>query len=78
MQHTSHYSHTQQQFVPSPHLPEIPQSLQSSPTMPQHVTCLQPLGGRLHILPTNLAKFCDGCGAPYLKRDFKVLFRMRC
>ncbi|KAF9587029.1 hypothetical protein IFM89_039715 [Coptis chinensis] len=72
--HASHFSQTHQ-FVPSAHLPEISHALQS-PTMSQHVTCLQPLtgaqvGGRLHIMPTSPAKFCDGCGAPYLRETSK-------
>ncbi|PIA26658.1 hypothetical protein AQUCO_09100072v1 [Aquilegia coerulea] len=70
--HVAHFPHSHQ-FVPSPQLPEIPQALQS---MSQHATCLQPLtggqvGGRLHILPTTPAKFCDGCGAPYLRETSK-------
>nr|DAD36052.1 TPA_asm: hypothetical protein HUJ06_006692 [Nelumbo nucifera] len=51
-QHAPHFSHTHQ-CGPS-HLPEMTHAHQS-PTMPQHMSCLQPLtgghvGGRLHVL----------------------------
>ncbi|KAG9442348.1 hypothetical protein H6P81_018202 [Aristolochia fimbriata] len=59
----------------SPHLPELPSSHQS-PTLAQHLSCLQPLsvghiGGRMHLLPTTPAKYCDECGAPYLRETSK-------
>ncbi|KAM0026980.1 putative Zinc finger C2HC domain-containing protein [Helianthus debilis subsp. tardiflorus] len=47
---------------------------QGSSTMSQQMACLQPLGhlgGRLHVLPTSPAKFCDECGAPYLRETSK-------
>ncbi|KAK9076160.1 hypothetical protein SSX86_004493 [Deinandra increscens subsp. villosa] len=47
---------------------------QGSSTLSQHMACLQPLGhlgGRLHGLPTSPAKFCDECGAPYLRETSK-------
>ncbi|CAL5430270.1 unnamed protein product [Camellia sinensis] len=69
-QHLSHFSHNHQ-CGPPPHLPEIAHT-QQSPTISQHMACLQPLsgghvGGRLHVL----AKFCDECGAPYLRETSK-------
>ncbi|KAK1324975.1 Uncharacterized protein QJS10_CPA01g00164 [Acorus calamus] len=65
-------------FTPCPHsshLQEIPHSHQS-PTMSQHIPCMPHLtgchvGGRLHLLPTGPAKFCDECGAPYLRETSK-------
>ncbi|KAI3698473.1 hypothetical protein L2E82_42046 [Cichorium intybus] len=56
------------QYSQSSHLPEI------SSTMSQQMACLQPLthlAGRLHVLPTSPAKFCDECGAPYLRETSK-------
>lgn len=73
-QHSAHFSHSHQCGPPS-HLPEIPHGHQS-PTIPQHMACLQPItgghvSGRLHVLPTSPAKFCDECGAPYLRETSK-------
>lgn len=56
------------------HLQDIPHQHQS-PTMPQHL-CMQSLsgghvGGRLHFQLTTPAKFCDECGAPYLRETSK-------
>lgn len=60
-QHEAHFSQNHQ-CGPSSHLPE----------MSQHMACLQPLtGGRLHVLPTSPAKFCDECGAQYLRETSK-------
>ncbi|XP_050275755.1 uncharacterized protein At2g02148 isoform X2 [Quercus robur] len=71
--HASHFAHSHQ-CVPPSHLTEISHCHQ--PTISQQMACLQPLtgghaGGRLHVLPSNLAKFCDECGAPYLRETSK-------
>lgn len=61
------------QYSQSSHLPEIGHTQQSS-AMSQQLACLQPLthlGPRLHVLPTSPAKFCDECGAPYLRETSK-------
>ncbi|PKA58722.1 Uncharacterized protein AXF42_Ash000815 [Apostasia shenzhenica] len=73
-QHVPHFSHIYQ-CTHSSHVPDIAHQHQS-PTMPQHLSCLQTLpgvhvGGRLHLLPTSPAKFCDECGAPYLRETSK-------
>lgn len=73
-QHATHYSHLHQS-THSSHVADIPHQ-HPSPSMPQHMTCLQclsgvPVGGRLHFLPTSPAKFCDECGAPYLRETSK-------
>lgn len=71
-QHTTHFAQHHQCGPPS-HLPEIAHAQQSS-AIPQHMACLQPLGhlgGRLHVLPTSPAKFCDECGASYLRETSK-------
>ncbi|KAE8710105.1 Prenylyltransferase superfamily protein [Hibiscus syriacus] len=74
-QHPAHFPPNHQCGTPS-HLPEINHSHQS-PTMPQHIVCLQPLaggdhvGGRLHVMPTNPPKYCDECGALYLRETSK-------
>ncbi|KAL6968785.1 hypothetical protein U1Q18_051998, partial [Sarracenia purpurea var. burkii] len=73
-QHGAHFSHNHQCGPPS-HLTEIAHA-QQSPTISRHTACLQPLpgghvGGRLHILATGPAKFCDECGAPYLRETSK-------
>ncbi|XP_030509537.2 uncharacterized protein At2g02148 isoform X1 [Cannabis sativa] len=71
-QHTPQYSQNHQ-CGPTPHLPEI--GAHHSPTLSQHIACLQPLtghvGGRLHVLASSPAKFCDECGAPYLRETSK-------
>ncbi|GJQ94226.1 putative pentatricopeptide repeat-containing protein [Tanacetum coccineum] len=72
-QSISHGQYTQHnQCGSSSHLPEIGPT-QCTPTMSQQMGCLQPLhlGGRLHILPTSPAKFCDECGSPYLREISK-------
>ncbi|KAK9274469.1 hypothetical protein L1049_021717 [Liquidambar formosana] len=73
-QHPAHFSHSHQCGPPS-HLPDIAHAHQS-PTISQHMVCLQPLtgghvGGRLHVMPSSPAKFCDECGAPYLRETSK-------
>ncbi|XP_024024661.1 uncharacterized protein At2g02148 [Morus notabilis] len=73
-QHAAQYSQSHQCAPPS-HLPELGHA-HHSPTMSQHIACLQPLtggyvGGRLHVLPSSPAKFCDQCGAPYLRETSK-------
>ncbi|GFS43092.1 hypothetical protein Acr_00g0083540 [Actinidia rufa] len=71
--HAAHFSHNHQCGSTS-HLPEISHA-QQSPIISQHMACLQPLSGghlgeRLHVLPSP-AKFCDECGAPYLRETSK-------
>ncbi|XP_009770764.1 uncharacterized protein At2g02148 [Nicotiana sylvestris] len=71
-QHIAHFSHNQQ-CGPQSHLPEIAQP-QQSPTISPHMACLQQfgnVGGRMHIMPTSPAKFCDECGTPYLRETSK-------
>ncbi|KAL9328987.1 hypothetical protein ACSQ67_003990 [Phaseolus vulgaris] len=73
-QHAGPYSHNPQSGPPS-HLSEISHAHQPI-SISQHMNCLQPLsgghvGGRLHMLPTTPAKFCDECGAPYLRETSK-------
>lgn len=72
-QHAAHFSHNHQ-CTSSPHLPDIAHSHQSS-SISQHMASLQSLSGhvgsRLHILPTSPAKFCDECGAPYMRETSK-------
>ncbi|CAA3023529.1 Hypothetical predicted protein [Olea europaea subsp. europaea] len=63
----THFMHSQQC------VPELSHN-QDSSTIPQHIACLQPIGhvgGRLHVLATSPAKFCDECGAPYLRETSK-------
>ncbi|KAK3131340.1 hypothetical protein QOZ80_6BG0505150 [Eleusine coracana subsp. coracana] len=60
----------------APHLSDNhnPQHQQQSYLSP-HLPCLQSgqghLGGRMNILPTSPAKFCDECGSPYLRATSK-------
>ncbi|KAK7359557.1 hypothetical protein VNO77_01518 [Canavalia gladiata] len=73
-QHAGPYSHNHQSGPPS-HLPEISHAHQST-SISQHMTCLQPLpgghvGGRMHMLSPTPAKYCDECGAPYLRETSK-------
>ncbi|XP_042980482.1 uncharacterized protein At2g02148 isoform X1 [Carya illinoinensis] len=74
MHPASHYPHSHQ-CAPASHLPEI--SHPHQPTISQQMASLQPLtggghaGGRLHVLPSSPAKFCDECGAPYLRETSK-------
>ncbi|KAH0756971.1 hypothetical protein KY290_020464 [Solanum tuberosum] len=71
-QHIAHFSHNQQ-CGPQSHLPEIVHAQQSLTNSP-HMACLQQLGhvgGRMHIMPTSPAKFCDECGTPYLRETSK-------
>ncbi|PIN13297.1 hypothetical protein CDL12_14082 [Handroanthus impetiginosus] len=70
--HAAHFMHNQQ-CVPPPQLPEITHNQQPS-AMAHHIACLQSLGhvgGRLHVMPTSPAKFCDECGVPYLRETSK-------
>ncbi|GAU13765.1 hypothetical protein TSUD_82740 [Trifolium subterraneum] len=72
-QHAGPYSHNHQNGSPS-HLSEISHSHQ--PSISQHMNCLQSFTGghvvgRMHMLPPSLAKFCDECGAPYLRETSK-------
>ncbi|KAL7110912.1 hypothetical protein ACP275_05G055600 [Erythranthe tilingii] len=69
--HASMYMHSQQ-CVPPPQLPEITHNQHSA--MAQHIACLQShthVGGRLHVMPSSPAKFCDECGVPYLRETSK-------
>ncbi|XP_031742092.1 uncharacterized protein At2g02148 isoform X2 [Cucumis sativus] len=74
-QHTSHFAHNHHCGQPS-QLQDISHT-HHSPTLSQHMASLQPLsgghvGGRLHHgLPSSPAKFCDECGAPYLRETSK-------
>ncbi|KAK9935676.1 hypothetical protein M0R45_022766 [Rubus argutus] len=68
-QHAVHYSQNHE-CGPTSHLAEIPHG-HHSPTISQHLACLQHVGGRLHVLPSNPAKFCDECGTPYLRETSK-------
>ncbi|XP_021909845.1 uncharacterized protein At2g02148 isoform X4 [Carica papaya] len=73
-QHAAHF-HQNHQCGPPSHIPDIAHAHQS-PTISQHMACLQPLagghvGGRLHVMPTSPAKFCDECGVPYLRETSK-------
>ncbi|VVB03868.1 unnamed protein product [Arabis nemorensis] len=49
--------------------PELSHTHQS-PSISQHMACLQPLTGS-HVMPTSPAKFCDQCGAQYLRETSK-------
>ncbi|XP_010424998.1 PREDICTED: uncharacterized protein At2g02148-like [Camelina sativa] len=49
--------------------PELSHTHQS-PSISQHMACLQPLTGG-HVMPTSPAKFCDQCGAQYLRETSK-------
>ncbi|XP_050210974.1 uncharacterized protein At2g02148 [Mercurialis annua] len=75
-QHSTQFSQNHQ-CGPNSHLPEISHANQS-PSISQHMAYLQlqPLtgghvGGRLHLMPASPAKFCDECGAPYLRETSK-------
>lgn len=75
-QSISHGQHVQypqhNQCGSSSHLPEIGHT--QGETLSQQMACLQPLshlGGRLHVPPTSPAKFCDECGAPFLRETSK-------
>ncbi|KAG2302055.1 hypothetical protein Bca4012_060379 [Brassica carinata] len=50
--------------------PELSQSQHQSPSISQHMVCLQPLTGG-HVMATGPAKFCDQCGAQYLRETSK-------
>ncbi|XP_008644220.1 uncharacterized protein [Zea mays] len=62
------------QCTSTPHLSDNPQHQQQA-YLSQHISCLQVgqghLGGRMHIIPTSPAKFCDECGSPYLRATSK-------
>ncbi|KAL8172314.1 hypothetical protein V2J09_024118 [Rumex salicifolius] len=69
----SHFSHDQ--CIQPSRLPEIV-LVQSSPTIPQTMVSLQSLAGshsvgRMHLMPTSPAKFCDECGTPFLRETSK-------
>nr|ADQ43199.1 unknown [Schrenkiella parvula] len=50
--------------------PELSHAQHQSPSISQHMTCLQPLTGG-HVMPTSPAKFCDQCGSQYLRETSK-------
>ncbi|WCJ17625.1 hypothetical protein M5689_000030 [Euphorbia peplus] len=73
--HQSQHSSTQfcqnHQCGPTPHSLEMAHS-----SISQHMAYLQPLagslvGGRLHLMPQSPAKYCDECGAPYVRETSK-------
>ncbi|CAI9089986.1 OLC1v1024649C2 [Oldenlandia corymbosa var. corymbosa] len=69
--HQAHYSHNQ--HCGAPHMSDITHPQQSS-GIHQHLACMPTLGhvgGRLHVLPTSPAKYCDECGTPYLRETSK-------
>ncbi|KAG6396806.1 hypothetical protein SASPL_142963 [Salvia splendens] len=73
--HSSHSTHymLSQQCIPPPQLPEMVHNQQPSLAL-NHIASLQSLGhvgGRLHVMPTSPAKFCDECGVPYLRETSK-------
>ncbi|XP_047974830.1 uncharacterized protein At2g02148 isoform X1 [Salvia hispanica] len=73
--HSSHSTHymLSQQCIPPPQLPEMVHNQQPSSAL-NHIASLQSLGhvgGRLHVMPTSPAKFCDECGVPYLRETSK-------
>ncbi|XP_052205999.1 uncharacterized protein At2g02148 [Diospyros lotus] len=73
-QQAAHFSQNHQCGAPS-HLAEIAHSQQSA-TITQQMACLQTfsgghVAGRIHVMPTSPAKFCDECGAPYLRETSK-------
>lgn len=64
------------QCASAPPLSDNPQQQhQQQAYLSQHISCLQVgqshLGGRMHIVPTSPAKFCDECGSPYLRATSK-------
>lgn len=70
--HATHFMHNPQ-CVPPSQLQEIAHNQQQS-SISQHIACLQSLShvaGRLHVMPTSPAKFCDECGVPYLRETSK-------
>lgn len=72
--------HTNSQFplinpcASASHVPDNPQHYHSY--LSPHIASLQAgvhghLGGRVNILPSSPAKFCDECGSPYLRATSK-------
>ncbi|XP_056849580.1 uncharacterized protein At2g02148 isoform X2 [Raphanus sativus] len=77
--HQSHHHHHQHQSIyQNQHFPgqnhqcdpELSQSQHQSPSISQHMACLQPITGG-HVMATGPAKFCDQCGAQYLRETSK-------
>ncbi|RAL48050.1 hypothetical protein DM860_017841 [Cuscuta australis] len=69
-QHIAHLSHCR----PHSHLSEIVHSQHSATIPTTHMSPLQPIGhagGRMLLQPAGPAKFCDECGAPYLRDTSK-------
>lgn len=72
--HTTHFPHLHQSQYTTHTLHEVSDT--NEPAMvPQQMTCMQSLNsghvGHLHILPTGPAKYCDQCGAPFLRETSK-------
>lgn len=72
-QHATHFPQLHHCTHPS-HVQDIPHQHQA--TGSQHMACMPSLsgshvGGRLHLLLTTPAKFCDECGVPYLRETSK-------
>lgn len=70
-QHAAHFADSQQ--CGPAHLTELAHGPHSS-TITQQMACLQTLGhvgGRIHVLPSSPAKFCDECGVPFLRETSK-------
>ncbi|CAH9114397.1 unnamed protein product [Cuscuta europaea] len=68
-QHMTHMS----PCGPHSDLPEVVHSQYCTIISP-HMAPSQPMGrvgGRMHLLPASPAKFCDECGAPYLRETSK-------
>uniref|UniRef100_A0A1J3GMN3 Uncharacterized protein n=1 Tax=Noccaea caerulescens TaxID=107243 RepID=A0A1J3GMN3_NOCCA len=77
--HQSHHHHHHQSIYQSQHAaahfpgqcePELTHNQHQSPSMSQHMACLQPLTGG-HVMPASPAKFCDQCGSQYLRETSK-------
>ncbi|GMH23949.1 hypothetical protein Nepgr_025792 [Nepenthes gracilis] len=73
-QQGTNFSHSQQCGHPS-RLPDITHGNQS-PAISQNLAALQSLAGshivgRLHMMPTSPAKFCDECGSPFQRETSK-------
>lgn len=73
-QHTLHFAHMHQ-CTHTSHVPDVVHQ-HKAPSMSQHMPALQSIPGvhvdsRLQLLPTSRPKFCDECGAPYLRDTSK-------
>ncbi|CAH8383406.1 unnamed protein product [Eruca vesicaria subsp. sativa] len=80
--HQGHHHHQHQSIYQSQHAaahfpgqnhqcdPELSQAQHQSPSISQHMACLQPLTGGI-VMATGPAKFCDQCGSQYLRETSK-------